>query len=179
MIGSSKNISRLIFLIALTLTFEMLGLPQPITGPIVNMMLLLATLIISPLAGCILGLITPLVAGLRGQLPPLLLPMIPFIISANVALVLVFFGTRRFLAQWLAEKNVLLSIPAWSALVLAALIKFVILYHAARFILPMYLGKELPEAIVAAMSLPQFLTAILGGALAFLIFRMLQSRSLV
>jgi hypothetical protein len=179
MLKSSRNITRLIFLIALMLIFEMIGLPQPITGPIVNMMLLLTTLIISPLAGCILGLVTPVVAGLRGQLPPLLLPMIPFIVLSNASLIFVFFLSRRFWATWLKDENVLLSVPAWIGLFSGAIVKFIILYHAVRFFLPFYLGKAIPDAIIAAMSLPQLITAIVGGLFAFLIYRMLQSRSFV
>ncbi len=161
------------------LTFEMIGLPQPITGPIVNMMLILTTLVISPFAGCILGFITPVVAGLRGQLPPLLLPMIPFIIAGNASFILVFYATRRLLSTWLGDENIVLAIPAWIGVLSGAFVKFIILYYAVRFFLPFYLGKDIPDAVVAAMSLPQLITALIGGVMAFFIFRMLQSRSFV
>ena len=60
-----------------------------------------------------------------------------------------------------------------------AIIKFVILFNAVRFFLPFYLGKDVPATIIAAMSLPQLVTAVIGGVFAFLIYRMLQSRSFV
>lgn len=179
MITSSKNISRLIFIIALTLIFQMIGLPQPLTGPIINMMLILTTLVISPLAGCLLGLITPLVAALRGQLPPLLIPMVPFIVLSNASLIVAFYTLRRLLSKWLNDKNVLLSIPAWIGLIFGASVKFMMLYYVVRFFLPFYLGKDIPSAVIAAMSLPQFITALVGGVFAFLIVRMLQSRSFI
>ncbi len=176
---NSKKSSRLIFLITLTLIFELIGLPQPLTGPLVNMMLILTALVISPIAGCVLGLITPVVAGLRGQLPALLLPMIPFIVAANALLVVGFSVFRHLLARWLKDNNILLSIPAWCGLVVGATVKFLILYNAARFFLPFFMGKNLPQAIIAAMSIPQLVTALIGGALAFVVYRMLQTRSLI
>ncbi|MBN1480181.1 ECF transporter S component [candidate division KSB1 bacterium] len=173
---STKSTSRLIFLIALTLIFEMLGLPQPVTGPLVNMMLILTTLVISTLAGVSLGFITPVVAAVRGQLPGFLLPMIPFIIVSNALLVILFSFIRRLLATWLRDDNLLLSFPAWLGLFVGAFVKFLVLYHSARILLPMLISKNVPEAFIAMMSLPQLLSAIFGGALALFIFRMLSSR---
>ena len=67
---STRSLTRFVFLTALTLSIEMMGLPQPFTGPLINMMLIITSLIINPGAGVILGLFTPILAALRGQLPP-------------------------------------------------------------------------------------------------------------
>lgn len=176
MTPSTKNKSRLIFLITLTLIFQMLGLPQPITGPLVNMMLILTTLVISPLAGISLGFITPLAAAMRGQLPGFLLPMVPFIIVSNTLLILLFSFTRRLLSGRLRENNLLLSFPAWVGLFVGAFVKFLFLVYTVHLLLPLLIGTSVPDTFVAMMSLPQFLTAILGGAMAFIIVRMLRSR---
>jgi hypothetical protein len=173
---STQKTSRLIFLIAMTLVFQMLGLPPVFTGPVINLMLILTSLVISPVAACILGVLTPVVAGLRGQLPGFMMPMIPFIMIANSVLILLFTAFRRFFARWLGNENILRSIPAWLGLVIGAFCKFLLLYYAARVILPLVLGIAMRDVVIQAMSLPQFLTALVGGALAFLIFRMLQTR---
>ena len=176
MLPSTQKISRLIFLITLTLIFQMLGLPPVFTGPIINMMLILTSLVISPVAACILGVLTPIFAALRGQLPGFMLPMIPFIMIANSVLILLFTAFRTFFAKWLQNDNILLSIPAWLGLIIGSFFKFLLLYYAARVLLPLFLGIDLRDVVIRAMSLPQFFTALAGGTLAFIIFKMLQSR---
>ena len=151
---------------------EALGLPQLFTGPLVNMMLILTSLTVAPVAGIALGVITPMVAALRGQLPGFLLFMMPFIILANAAFVFVFSLLRR----WRRAANVLLSFSAWLGLLCGALVKFLVLYYATRLALPLLVGANVPEKLIAMMSLPQFFTALAGGAFAFLIYNMLRTR---
>ena len=163
--------TRLVLLTSLTIAIEMLGLPQPFTGPFVNMMLLLTTLVLGPLSGAILGIITPLVAVLRGQLPAILLPMVPFIILANAILVFIFGLSCRFID---GGRSPIRSVFSWSGLVFAALCKFLFLYVSVLFLVPFLLGKTFPSPVIAAMALPQFVTAIIGGILALVIFDLMQ-----
>ena len=159
----TKNLylARLVFFISLTLLIELFGLPQPITGPLVNMMLILTALVLDPLAGVILGTITPLVAGFRGQLPAILLPMVPAIIIANALFVLTFSTVQKSL------KHVIpVMISTLLALLIAATIKFLLLYAAASWIIPILFGKSFPEAILTMMTFPQFLSAFIGGIFA-------------
>ena len=175
MISKTNFITRLIILISLTLSFEMLGLPQPITGPLVNLMLILTTLVLNPMAGVILGSVSPLVAVIRGQLPAIFLPMVPFIIIANALLVLIFgFVSKLFPFALSHDSSPLKSIGNWLGLFLGAMIKFLWLYASASFVLPIILGKQLPPPFIAMMAVPQFVTAIIGGSFALLIFSMLQ-----
>ena len=78
-----KWLARTAILLALTLAFQMIGLPQPVTGPAVNAMLLISGTYVGALGGIIIGLLTPLIAFARGILPPPLAPMIPFIMLGN------------------------------------------------------------------------------------------------
>ncbi|NIA29487.1 MAG: hypothetical protein GWP06_06190 [Actinobacteria bacterium] len=175
MMSKTNYITRLIILISLTLSFEMLGLPQPITGPLVNLMLILTTLVLNPLAGVILGSISPLVAVIRGQLPAILLPMVPFIIIANALFVLIFGLTGKLFPFSLDhDSSPLKSIGNWLGLLLGATIKFLWLYASASFVVPLILGKQLPAPFIAMMAIPQFITAIIGGIFALLIFSMLR-----
>ncbi|MBD3383702.1 ECF transporter S component [candidate division KSB1 bacterium] len=172
--NNSRFMATLALLTAATIAFEMLGLPQPITGPVVNMMLFLTTLLLNSTAGVLLGCITPLMALLRGQLPPPLLPMVPFIMLANAGLVLVFRIVRRSVTMRQRYKtNYILAV------VLASAIKFVILYSAVEILLPAFIGKSLPRPFVLAMSFPQLITAITGGVLAFLIYRVIKKSSAI
>ena len=174
MLLSNKKISRLVFLIALTLILEMVGLPQPVTGPLVNMMLILATLIVSPIAAVLLGAITPLIAVLRGQLPAPLIPLAPFIIIGNAILVILFTLVSRLFTSSDKIRKPLFSVRSWIALIVGAAAKFFWLYGAVRLVLPLLIGKTVPPAMLALMSVPQFVTAVIGGGFAFLLFNILQ-----
>lgn len=170
----SKNqyLTRLVLLIALTLTIEMLGLPQPVTGPLVNAMLFLTTMILGAPAGVTLGTITPLVAALRGQLPPPLVPFVPFIICGNILLVLVYFAFKRTIKKRS-------KLGHWSGVTAAALVKFIWLATSANMLLPLLAGRNLPSRIVTMMTLPQFLTAFAGGILAYFFYTFLVRAGLV
>ncbi|MDZ7721579.1 MAG: ECF transporter S component [candidate division KSB1 bacterium] len=166
-----RKLTRIVVLLTLTLIIQLFGLPQLITGPLINMMLLITALILDPLSGILLGMLTPLVALFRGQLPPLLAPMVPFIIVGNAIWVGVFALIRPSV-----NRNLLSSVRTWIALLTAALLKTLWLFATARFLLPLLLGKHLPDALIAAMSFPQFITAVAGGAFALALYNLLYSR---
>ncbi len=173
---STTYISRLIFLIALTLIIEMVGLPQLFTGPLVNMMLFITAIVLAPSAGFILGVLTPLIAALRGQLPGFLIPMVPFIMIGNALLVYVFSGIRRLLNRFHNDSNLMLSLAVWLGIVGSSFAKFVWLYFSASLIVPLLLRKPLPEQFIAMMAMPQFVTALIGGLLAVVIVNLLRRR---
>ncbi len=163
--------TRLVLLISITMAVEMIGLPQPLTGPFVNFMLILTSLLISTPAGMALSCITPLLALLRGQLPAPLAPMVPFIILANMLFVVLFNAIHRK-----APRGAATVWRSGLAVVLSAFGKSLVLFVAARFLLPFLLGKTLPSALISLMALPQFVTAVIGAALALLFFRLLRRR---
>ncbi|MEN3184245.1 MAG: ECF transporter S component [Atribacterota bacterium] len=145
-------------LFALVLVVQVLGLPQMVTGPLVNAMLLLATVFVGMASGVLIGLFTPWVALLRGILPAPLGPMVPFIMLGNAALVVVFGLFRR--------KEGLL--PEVTGMVLGAFVKYLVLSQAVRFLV------TLPPRVAQMMQIPQLITALLGGAVALLLSRALR-----
>lgn len=170
----NRNLARFVFLLAVTLILELIGLPQPFTGPLVNMMLILTALILGPLSGVGLGTLTPIVALLRGQLPAPLAPMVPFIAVGNGLLVACFalFG-QRFRR---AEGKGIVWVTAVLGLLLGAAAKAGFLYGSALKLLPLIMGKSLPARLIGMMALPQFVTAVLGGLAALVLFRLIRLR---
>jgi hypothetical protein len=161
----THTLTRLVFLLSITLAVQMIGLPQPITGPFINFMLILTTLLVSATGGAVLACITPLLAVLRGQLPAPLAAMMPFIIAANLFYVVLFAllrSHRRITAAGYYLANGL-------AVAAAGLIKSAFIYLAAQVVLPLLVGRSLPAPLLSLMALPQLLTALAGGwsALAF------------
>jgi hypothetical protein len=169
-------LTRLVFLICITLAVQLIGLPQLITGPVVNLMLVLTTLTLNLAAGLLLGIITPLVAAVRGQLPAFMLPMLPFIIIGNALLVTVFAAVLKLLKRKQSNAASALSWPNWLGILAGSLAKFIWLYWSAQKLLKLFMGIHPPAQLITAMGLLQLITAIVGGVLALVISAMLQTR---
>lgn len=164
-------ISRMGLLLALTLALQVVGLPQPVTGPAVNAILLLSVLLVGWKSATGIGVITPLFALIRGQLPPVLAPMVPFIMLGNAVLVLSFTALWRF-------RKIRSEMPRFVLGVgLAAILKTAWLWMAAVWTVPVILGKQIPHTVVTAMTLPQFVTAVLGGMITWIAYSVLIKRS--
>ncbi len=146
--------ARTAILLALLLVVQMVGFPQPITGPLVNFILLWTVSYNHVYSAILIGSISPWIAYARGILPAPLGPMIPFIILGNVVMVVAF----HFLCSF-KKGNQYDWIFTASGIVLGAFLKFLILSTAVRLFI------EVPPPIAQAMSFPQLLTALGGGAL--------------
>ncbi len=152
----TKWLTKTALLLALTLVFQMIGFPQPVTGPLINMMLFISATISGLLGGILIGALTPWIAFVRGILPAPLAPMIPFIMAGNAVLVVSYFGLKR--------------VNQYLAVIVASVIKFAVLALAVNFLV------EVPEQIAAMMQLPQLLTALAGGVLALVLLRLLEDK---
>lgn len=154
--------ARLVGLIALALAIPALGLPQWITGPLVNALLLLTVEWVGVKQAILLGMVTPLSAALSGVLPLPLMAMIPFIALGNAVMVSVYSELRA--------RN------RWLALGVGAGLKFAVLAIAVTLLVARPLSiviagqaqtLAMPLAIVEMMRWPQLLTALAGGLIAF------------
>jgi len=155
---------RLGMLIALGLLIPRLGLPQPITGPLVNALLILAAEMMGVGPAMFVGMVTPLSALLNGVLPLPLMVMVPFIALGNMTL-MGLYGALHTRSRWLA-------------LGLAAAAKFACLYAAVEWMIARPLtvaigtapqAVTIPAALAQMMQWPQLATALVGGAIAFAI----------
>jgi hypothetical protein len=153
--------ARLALLLTLALLITNLGLPQAITGVLVNALLFGAVETVGVNGAALLGMITPFGAALRGILPLPLWVMIPFIALGNAALVNVY-GLLRGKSRALA-------------LIAAAGAKFALLYAVVALLSarPLSLGMgngaqvvHLSAALAQMMQWPQLATALGGGLLA-------------
>lgn len=166
---STRFWTRTAILLAVALAFQMGGLPQPVTGPAINAILLIAVGLIGPVAAVIIGAFTPIIAFVRGILPPPLGPLIPAIVFGNALYAIVFFfitWSRRRTKPASAQIKVF-SIPTILAVMAGALAKFFILAWAVNFMV------QVPEPVAQMMSLPQLYTALAGGGIALLVLKAL------
>ncbi|MGE5560833.1 MAG: ECF transporter S component [Chloroflexota bacterium] len=148
---SVRDLTRAAMLLALALVIQMLRLPQLVTGPAINAILLLAVPLVGGLAGVLIGFVTPWVAVLTGIIAAPLAPFAPFIMVGNASLSLVYAALRR--------------VNSWLAVGAAAVVKFLWLTLSVKYIAALFNVKVPPKA-VATFQLPQLYTALAGGLVA-------------
>lgn len=165
---SWAHAGRLLVLITLALLIPAMGLPQWITGPLVNALLLLTVIWAGLSEAILVGMLTPLGAAVRGVLPLPLLVMIPFIALANALFVSVYAALQRHTSQRRSQHQGI-------ALAIAAGAKFALLTLCVSLLVarPLHLlvggsvqAVALPEAVINMMRWPQLATALAGGLLA-------------
>lgn len=158
-------------LLAAALVIPAFGWPQPITGTLVNALLLLSVEFLGVGPAIALGTLTPLGGLLHGVLPLPMAVMIPFIMLGNATLVSLYGALRG--------RNRFLALGA------AAVAKFALLYAAVTVLaarpLELMLGGAaktvaMPPALVNMMAWPQLVTAVAGGLLAFAVLRALRNQ---
>lgn len=170
---STNYLTRLSIFIALTISFQLAGLPQLGTGIFINFMLFVTTLFVGISAGLILGSLTPWIASLIGQLPPILVPMIPFIMTGNAILVIVFGFLDKKLSFLELIKIKSFNLKEWLAVFFASLFKFIFLTVSVKFLLRLILDITIAKEFAYMMMFPQFMTAFLGGIFAIMIIKLL------
>ena len=136
-----------------------------ITGSIVNLLLVVSVMTCGIASGLSVAVVSPVLAKLIGIGP--LWVLIPFIVAGNFVLVLAWhlIGNRNF-----GEKKYVTYIIT---LIIAAVAKFAVLYIGiVKIAVPVLLKLPEPQATVIGnmFSLPQLLTASIGGALAVVLF---------
>lgn len=135
---------------------------QLITGSIVNAVLFLATALLGWPSAVAIGALPSLIAAVSGTLPAPLIPMIPFIITGNALLIVVFF--------LLKNKNYFLGAG------LASVLKFLFLYSTSATLFQFLLPQKLAPQMAMMMSWPQLYTALLGGLIAFVFLRFYKNK---
>ena len=157
-VRKTDKITKSAVLLALALIFQVGFMPfaQPVVGPLVNMVLLVAVLTTGPVTACFIGCLTPVAAFSLGIMP--IFPVVPVIMLGNLLYVLTF--------SLLKQKSLLAGVAG------AAVVKTLAMAVTIR-LLAKYLVPLLPMPIIAALSMPQLYTALLGGAMALLVNRYL------
>lgn len=143
-----RTLTRLALLLALTLAIQAFRLPAVVTGPLVNFMLILTTILVGTMGGVFVGLITPWIALLAGILAAPLAPAVPFIMAGNAVYCLI---------SGLLMKT---KTGLWLAVIPASMVKFFVIGGAAAYLL------ELPAPLTQVLLFPQLINALIGGAAA-------------
>ena len=136
---------------------------QWLTGSIVNAVLIIVLFTVGVRSALVLCLIPSLMALAGGLIPPILAPIIPFIMMANVILVLAVDRVYYYF------KNDLKGY--WFGLMSGAILKFLFLYFSLNIISKLLIKQELMAKVAQMMSWPQLATAITGGFIAWIFLK--------
>ena len=163
---------RFLILLTLATAAPLIGLhSQWLTGPIVNMALILAVYLLGIRGALLIGILPSTIALGTGLLPAILAPMIPFIIISNTLLILVIDYFRKFTDNELKIKNYNIG------LFFAAGIKYLFLFITSGIVINLLLKESLASKVSQLMSWPQFFTAIIGGILAWGALKFLKNKN--
>ena len=157
--------------IALLVTFQLTtqGFGQYVTGSLVNMTLAISVMLCGLWTGLAVAMLSPIFASFVG-IAPTFPVIIPFIMLGNAALVVVWHlvGNRKIIRP---------GAPYIIALVLGAVAKFLVLFLGVVHVaLPFIINATEQQAarISTMFSLPQLVTALVGGAVAAVILPVLK-----
>lgn len=160
-----KLICRTAIFIALLVAVQYVtrSLGQYVTGSLVNLILIASALLCGLWGGIAVAFLSPIFAFLLG-IGPAFIQVVPAIMLGNIVLVVLWslIAGRSNAAFW--------RYPV--ALVAGAVAKFAVLYLViVRWLVPMVLTLNEKQAAVlsASFSLPQLITAAIGGVLAMLL----------
>lgn len=148
---------QFVSLVGLATFAPALGYHQAIAGPIINATLFVSVILLGTQNAILIGLIPSLIALSYGLLPAVLAPMIPFIMTGNVILILCF--------GFLKEKNF------WLGIISASILKFLFLFGTSSIVVDLLLKKEIASKVAMMMSYPQLFTALAGGIIAYLFLK--------
>lgn len=156
--------------IALLIVMQSVAAPmgQLVTGSIVNLILIVSVMLLGLASGLAASALSPIFAKLLGIGP--LWELIPFIMAGNMVLVLLW----HLIAKRAFAKE---PLPGITAGVIAAVAKFLTLYVTiVQIAIPLLLNlpEKQAQVISTTFSIPQLVTALIGGALALLILPLLK-----
>jgi hypothetical protein len=130
---------------------------QLITGSIVNALLFISVSVLGLESAFFLCLIPSLISIYTGLLPLALAPMIPFIMTGNALLILIFVKLK--------------GRGFWAGAISAALIKYIFIWSVGMLLASSVLKGTIAKNVLLMVSWPQFATAIAGAAIAFLFLK--------
>lgn len=176
MSSNTKKIAQTGLLLAMAIVFQIIGrnipsINQFFVGPMINCILILTAFICGIWWGAAVGVLTPLLAYFVGQLAAPMAPFIPFIMVGNLIFV---FVVSLFLKGDLVKRII--------GVIVGALCKYGFMTLASRKLVVLF-GLKFPPKVAKAlainMSLPQLITALIGGGFALIIIQLLIKRKVI
>jgi hypothetical protein len=143
-------------------------LSQIVTGSLVNLVLIIGAFLPGMASAGTAALISPILAAFFGIIPGNLPQMVPVVMAGNLVIVFIIWLCYRA-SNGLGKRSA--TVLNIAGIVAGALLKALAMWAATeKIIVPvLHIAPKLEKILVATVSLPQFVTALIGGAIALLI----------
>jgi len=174
--SKTKKLIQASLLLAMGMIFQIIGRNVPeinqfLVGPMINCILILTAFICGKWWGVGVGVLTPILAWLVGQLATPLILFIPFIMIGNSLFVYIF---SLFKKGQLVKKSI--------GIIIGALAKYAFLTLASTKLIGLFnlnFPPKITKMLAISMSLPQLITALVGGVFALIIIELLIKRKII
>lgn len=133
---------------------------QWITGPVINAILILTTVLAGPAEAAFTGLLPGFIAISNGILPPGQNTAIPVVMTGNIIFIITF--------HYIRSRGFIF------AAISASMLKFLFIYIITNHLMQTCFNIRISEQVSVMMSWPQFVTAIAGCILAYVILDVLK-----
>ncbi len=155
----TKEIALLIGLFFLSFFSPFVGI-QAVSGPLVNATLFLATFFLGLRNAIWFAFFPSLIALFSGIISPVMAPMIPFIISSNIILIIIFNNFKE---------------KFWIGVALASFCKFLFLSLSALVLGELVFSSQIALRVSSVFGWHQLLTAVLGGVIAYIVILFIEN----
>lgn len=130
---------------------------QFISGPIVNALLIIITVMLGLRSGILMCFVPSLMALVGGLLPAIMAPFIPFIMVSNIIMVFLFHKLRL--------KNY------WLGAGVGSITKFIFIFITSQLFFNFFVAQAISKNIALMMSWNQLYSAALGSLIAFVFLK--------
>lgn len=142
------QVSQAGIFLAVLLAVQLVGLPNPVTGTLVNALLLFVLLRLGARYALMLGILSPIGGIVSGHLPAPLYPVLPVIMTGNLLMLAGYFIIQRF--------------PALLRYALPAVAKALVIWGAGSMIVSFLKIEGKVQWLFMPIATMQFFTAAIG-----------------
>ncbi len=156
-----RNIALNGIILAIVVAFQAVNMPNPITGIIVNAILIFILFFVGIKSALILSFLTPLCGFITGHVLVFMYPVIPIIIIGNILFVITVYKLK--------EKSL------WIKLFLPSLLKALIIGIGGYVLITIFAPDKIGEFILFSVLGIQFFTAVPGIWLGLKLFNSIKT----
>lgn len=158
----ARSIQKILFFTILASIIPAFLHAQWITGPLVNAVLFLSVIYCGLSGALIVGMVPSVIALSVRLLPAPMAPVVPYIILGNAIMIVAFAAFRK--------KNF------WLGAGIGALLKCGFLYAVISVVAKLLINQKLAPKVAAMFSWPQLVTALIGGGIAWGIYKLIKGK---
>jgi len=162
---NKKELTWFLTLASLAILIPVFIHVQWIAGPMVNAIFVVTLFLLGVKRALAIAIVPSLIALSSGTLPAMLAPAVPFIVMGNMIYIL---SINYIYANFSNKEK-----GYWQGIFLGSGLKFAFLFLSSGFIIKIFTSETVAVKIGQMMTWTQFMTALMGGMIAWIILKRL------